>query len=144
MKSASAPTMLWPSSSHSSPALVGKPSSGGPQWPYTTTPNSMPSRWAYQRGDSRFIDCLLAVAGNREYASRAAFGQLACGKEKRFESVRVYNLWRPHLRTGEFIHGHTDGNKPAYPGAHFHYTLRLPANRRSESADRFGYFHGHR
>src|SRR5260370_34344353 len=100
MKSASAPTMLWPSSSHSSPALVGKPSSGGPQWPYTTTPNSMPSRCADQRGYSRFIHCLLAVAGYREYASRAAFGQLGCGKEERFEIRRVYNLWAAHLRAG--------------------------------------------
>ena len=33
MKSSRALIMLCPSSSHSSPALVGKPMSGGPQWP---------------------------------------------------------------------------------------------------------------
>src|SRR5215475_8422558 len=55
MKSPRASIRPCPSSSHSSPALVGNPTSGSPQCPYTTTPSSSFSRCEYQRCTSFFI-----------------------------------------------------------------------------------------
>src|ERR1043166_8059233 len=70
MKSPSAPINPCPSNSHSSPALVGNPTSGEPQCPYTTTPNSNPNRCEYQRCTSFFIEHLSQLClEKREYAS---------------------------------------------------------------------------
>src|SRR5439155_16553571 len=88
---------------------------------------------------------LLTVAGRREYASPDGFPAISLPSEKCVlrESAYIICGLSTHS-TGEFIHGHFHGNKPAQSGTRFQYPQRLSTNRSAESGNRIGYLHGHR
>src|SRR4030095_3284601 len=129
MKSPRALISDWPSSSNSSPALVGNPRSVEPQCPYTTTPSSRPKRCEYQRWTSFFIGRPQANSGKREYAS--ARGRPQPGEftswAGNWPSKGYNSLFRRSNSEGEQInHGHRTAYHKAHARAYVQHVKCFP------------------